>query len=114
MTEHSDLTPERWARFSRCEQVLQIGAEMQRGLKWLRPDRSVQLRACYERAMQLVALTIKVQENNNLRRELTLFQSLLVDLSQRDEPDPKTHRDALKALLYLDPEASLQVSILGL
>jgi hypothetical protein len=29
MTQHSDLTPERWARFDLGQQILQIGVEMQ-------------------------------------------------------------------------------------
>lgn len=114
MTQHSSLTPEHRARFSKSEQLLQIGAEMQRALEFLRADRFVQLRACYERAVQLVDLISHLQHNRNLRREPMIWRDFVVELSRREEPDPETHPSALKAVLHLDLEASNQVSILGL
>lgn len=40
MTQHSSLSPERWARFDLGQQILQIGAEMQRALKYLHAERA--------------------------------------------------------------------------
>jgi hypothetical protein len=114
MTQHSSIAPERWALFTVGQQILQIGAEMQRGLKFLAPGRLAYLRGCYERAVELVDLTVQVNENAGLRRELNLWRGVVLDLSARDEPDVETHRAALKALFQLDPEAALQIPLLGL
>lgn len=114
MTQHASLVPERWARFDLSQQILQIGAEMQRALKFLRAERSAELRACYERALALVDLTVQVQENPNLRRELLRWRDVIAELYLGDEPDPIVHRQALRVLLRLHPESAKQVTVLGL
>lgn len=114
MTQHAALSPERWARFELGQQILQIGAEMQRALKFLRPECLTEMRACYERAMALVELTVQVQENLHLRRELLGWHGVIAELYKREDPDPIVHRQALRVLLRLHPESSKQVAILGL
>ena len=114
MTQHASLSPERWARFDLAQQILQIGAEMQRALKFLRAERSLQRRACYERAMALVDLTVEVQANPGLRRELLRWRGVAAELYLRDEADPRAHRQALRVLLRLHPESAKQVFVLGL
>lgn len=114
MTEHATLAPQRWARFTLGQQILQIGVEMHRATSALRPDRLASLRAGYERALQLVDLTVEVNANASLRRELLLWRGVVAELALRDEPDPELHRQALKVLLELHPESAGQVAILGL
>ena len=114
MTQHASLSPERWARFDLGQQILQIGAEMQRALKFLRTERSLELRACYERALGLVDLTVQVQASSGLRRELLRWRGVVAELYLRAEPDARTHRQALRVLLRLHPESARQVAVLGL
>jgi hypothetical protein len=114
MTQYSSLSLERWARFDLGQQVLQIGLEMQRGLKWLRPERSLQLRSCYERALGLVDLTVQVRTSPGLRRELLRWREVVGGLYLRPEPDPRAHRQALRVLLQLHPESAKQIAVLGL
>jgi hypothetical protein len=114
VTQHSSLPPERWARFDLGQQILQIGAEMQRALKYLSPERSLERRACYERALGLVDLTVQVRPGASLRRELLRWRGVVAQLYLRDDPDPRAHRQALRVLLRLHPESSKQVAVLGL
>jgi hypothetical protein len=114
MTQHAHLTVERWARFDLGQQLLQIGVEMQRGMRWLRPEHIERLRACYERALRLVDLTIEVQAKPTLKRELRLWRGVVAELQARDTPDAGTHRMALRVLLQLHPEAYKQIVLLGL
>lgn len=114
MTQYASLPPERWARFDLGQQILQIGAEMQRAMKYLRLERSLQLRACYERALGLVDLTVQVQDIPGLRRELLRWREVVAELYLRDEPDPRAHRQALRVLLWLHPESAKQIAVLGL
>ena len=114
MTQHASLSPERWSRFDLGQQILQIGAEMQRALKFLRPERSLECRACYERALALVDLTVQVQPNPGLRRELLRWRGVIAELYLCAEPDARLHRQALRVLLRLHPESAKQVAILGL
>jgi hypothetical protein len=114
MSQHAELSTERWARFDLGQQILQIGVEMHRGLKSLRPDRMEMLRASYERVLRLVDLTVEVQPNPHLRRELLLWRGVIAELYLREGPDPETHRLAFRVLLQLHPAAYKQIALLGL
>lgn len=114
MPQHAELTPERWAKFTRTQQILQIGVEMQRAIPFLRPDRMQWLRHGYERALRLTDLTLQVQESPGLRRELSLWRRVIAELYMRDEPDAVPHKLALRILLELDAEAATQVQYLEL
>jgi len=114
MTQHSDLPLERWAQFDLGQQILQIGAEMQRALKFLGGERLVQLRACYERALGLVDLTVQANPDPHLRRELLRWRGVVAGLYLGSESDPIVHRQALRVLLCLHPESAKQIAVLGL
>lgn len=114
MTHYDSLPPERWARFDLGQQILQIGVEMQRGLKFLGPEGSLYLRSCYERAMELVDLTVQIQPSPGLRRELLRWRGVVAELYLRPEPDEGAHRQALRVLLRLHPESAKQIAVLGL
>jgi hypothetical protein len=114
MTRPSSLSPEGWARFSLGQQILQIGAEMQRGLDHLEPADIGRLRPCYERALGLVDLTVQVNAIPHLRRELLRWREVLGELYSSERPDPKLHRLAFRALLELHPHSQGQVALLEL
>jgi hypothetical protein len=114
VTHHDALSAERWSQFDLGQQILQIGVELQRGLKHLRPDRAVQLRSCYERSLELVDLTVQVQTDPHLRRELLLWRDIVGELYLSPEPATDRHRQALRVLLRLHPDSARQVAILGL
>ena len=106
MTQHAELSPERWARFSLGRQILQIAAELERGMSSLRADRLASLRLGYERVLRLVDLTVQVNARRGLRRELLRWRGLIAELYLADAPDPLRHREALLVLLQLQPEAA--------
>jgi len=108
-TQHSGLTPERWAGFSRDQQILMIGNELHRASKLL-DEGGERLLACYERALALADLTVATQPAPGFRRELLRWRDLLAALYLEPHPasaDP--HRRALRALLVLDPIAYRQI-----
>jgi hypothetical protein len=114
VSQHAELSLERWQRFSLAQQILQIGVEMQRGMSALEPQRLASLRLGYERVLRLVDLTVQANSGLHLRRELLRWRDVIAELYLRDGPDAQTHREALKALLALHPAAYEQIAILGL
>jgi hypothetical protein len=108
------LSPEGWVRFTLGQQVLQIGAEMQRGLDHLDSADMERLRPCYERALGLVDLTVQVNPLPSLRRELLRWREVVAGLYLRDRPDRELHRLAFRALLELHPQSQGQVVLLEL
>jgi hypothetical protein len=113
MSQHALLSPERWARFSLGQQILQIGVEMQRARSSFAPQDRASLHASYERSLRLVDLTVQVNAIPHLRRELLRWRGVIAGLYLRDEPDKLLHEQALRVLLELHPEASKQIPFLG-
>jgi len=62
-TQHAGLSPERWARYPRGQQILMIANEMNRASKLLGPRDHDRLRGSYERVLALTDLTIQVNED---------------------------------------------------
>lgn len=114
MSQHDELTVERWTSFTLGQQILQIGVEMHRASRFVRAGRKDLVRTGYERVFRLVDLTVEVQRGANLRRELLRWRSLVGELYVSEDPDPELHRLALRALLQLHPESALQVTLLGI
>jgi NAD(P)H-dependent flavin oxidoreductase YrpB (nitropropane dioxygenase family) len=111
MTQHSSLSPERWASFSLDQQILMIGNEMNRAAKLMsEEDRPSRLRA-YERILQLADLSIAVHVRHGLRRELLRWRDLVAALYVAPEADPGGHRAAFRALLLFTPAAARQIPL---
>lgn len=105
MTQHAELTLERWRRFGRDQQILMIGNEMNRGRRLKEPEA---LRRCYERILRLTDLTAQAAERLTFRRELLRWRDGVAELYLEARPDPERHRRLLHTLLLMSPEAARQ------
>jgi hypothetical protein len=109
MTQHANLSPERWSSFNLDQQILMIGNEMNRGKRSLELGDVLELRRSYERVLRLVDLTVEVQKRPTLRRELLRWRDLIAELYIHPEPDPAEHRAAFRTLLLFTPVAAEQI-----
>ncbi|MHB1192351.1 MAG: hypothetical protein ACYC6F_04820 [Longimicrobiales bacterium] len=112
MTQHASLTPERWARFSLDQQILQIGAEMHRASASMARGDAQALRNGYERVLRLVDLTAQVASGYRLRRELLRWRDLIAELYLANHVDEAAHRASFRVLLQMRPEAAKQIPYL--
>ncbi|NJD20777.1 MAG: hypothetical protein FIA95_16015 [Gemmatimonadetes bacterium] len=112
MTQHASLTPERWARFTLDQQILQVGAEMHRASASMARGDAAALRNGYERVLRLLDLTAQVSSGYRLRRELLRWRDLIAELYISDHPDEEAHRAAFRVLLLMRPEAAKQIPYL--
>ncbi|MBI5364585.1 MAG: hypothetical protein HZA53_15515 [Planctomycetes bacterium] len=112
MTNHANLTPERWSRFTRTQQLLQIAAEMHRATSFVASSRSEHVREGYERVLRLVDLTAQTQRGRSFLRELLRWRTFVAGLYIAPELDLDAHRMALRVLLELDSEAAGQIEYL--
>lgn len=69
MSQHSSLSPERWAQFNLDQQILMIGNEMNRAKRSIELGDRQSLSLSYERVLRLLDLTVEVQQRPTLRRE---------------------------------------------
>ena len=112
MTQHASLTPERWARFTLDQRILQIGAEMHRASRLMAAKDLELLRQGYERVLRLVDLTAQVTSGLGLRRELLRWRDLVAAMYLAEASDEGAHRAALRVLLQMRPEAAKQIPYL--
>jgi hypothetical protein len=111
MTQHASLSPERWSRFSRDQQILMIANEMQRASALLADADEESRRRCYERVLRLVDLTVQVQTKRTFRRELLRWRDLVAALYVDGSAVPR-HREVFRALLQFTPDAFRQAPYL--
>jgi hypothetical protein len=107
MTQHAELTPERWSRFDLDRQILMIANEMNRASSFLEPEGHASLRRGYERVLRLVDLTVETRPRRGLRRELLRWRDLVAALYLA--PEKAGHARAFRCLLQLTPAASRQI-----
>lgn len=75
---HKSLTQDKWAKFSTREQVLMIASEILRAKNWLEHKDIETTLNCYERALELIDLTVNNSRINleQRRRLLQLREAL--------------------------------------
>jgi hypothetical protein len=101
--QHGSLSPERWARFSRDQQLLMIANEMHRATRALELNEPRSVTLCYERVLRLADLTAGISDGLSFRRELLRWRGLVAELYVDDLPNAAGHRAALGALLGFAP-----------
>ena len=107
--QHNALTAKRWTSFPFDQQVLMIGNEMNRASKLLDLSDERSLRACYERVLALVDLTVKTQDWPPRRRELLRWRDLAAELLIAGRPRPEAHATAFLSLLQFTPASYAQI-----
>jgi hypothetical protein len=77
--EHAQLGAGRWRELSFFEQMANIGSEIERTVSWKKKDNPGYSRRAFERALELMDLTIDDGKNKTRLRELTRVREALVD-----------------------------------
>ncbi len=83
---HKNLTSEKWSKLSKKDQILNIAAELSRATHWLEKDDFESAKDCYERAFELVDLTLDDNRWKGNRRELARFREVLASFYIRKTP----------------------------
>lgn len=112
MTQHSTLSPERWAGFPLDQQILMIGNEMNRAAGLMTVQDAARRQSAYARVLQLTDLTIDTRPRPALLRELLRWRDVVAALYLREDGDPGTHREAFRCLLRFTPVAARQIPLL--
>lgn len=76
---HKDLADGRWKTFSFLEQMANVGSEVERTMSRKREDRAEMAQKAFERALELLDLTIQDPKNRARLSELCRLREVLVD-----------------------------------
>lgn len=77
--QHQSLAQGRWREFSFFEQMANIGSEVERSIKWKNKGRSDYSNQAFERALELIDLTVADKKNSLRIKELLRLRETLAD-----------------------------------
>jgi len=66
---HKNLAPDRWQKFSMKQRELMIANELNRAKNWIERKDLEEVKNCYERALELLDLTIEITKDKNRLKE---------------------------------------------
>ncbi len=76
---HAGLTRERWFKFTLFEQLANVGMDIERAIQWRNKNNPDYSRKAFERALELIDLTIADPKNRKRLKEICRARYLLVD-----------------------------------
>jgi len=76
---HQDLAAGRWNSFSLAEQLANVGSEVGRALNWRRKNNLEYSRTAFDRALELLYMTIADPKHRRRLKELTRLREALLD-----------------------------------
>ena len=79
MTEHKELAAGRWQELPLVEQMANIGSEVERALNWKFKKNPVYQQKAYERALELLDLTLEGAVPFSRLKEIARVREALVD-----------------------------------
>lgn len=77
--QHKNLAGGKWFELSFPAQMANIGSEVSRAISWKNKNNSEYSQKAFERALELLSLTISDEKNKKRLRELTRLNEVLVD-----------------------------------
>jgi hypothetical protein len=76
---HKELAAGRWKARSLVEQMANIGSEVERAMKWKNRGNTEYFLLAFERALELVDLTVEDEKNRHRLREVLRMREALAD-----------------------------------
>jgi len=82
--QHQNLSNGRWNGLSLMEQLANVGSEVERAIKWKEKNNLEYSRMAFERALELLDLTINDAKNQSRLKEIARVRELLGDYFAAD------------------------------
>ena len=105
LIHHKNLTLDKWSKYTRGQQILMIGNELNRVNNLLKNDMIAEVKNCYERAMELTDLTSADIKWKGQLKELRRFREVLAELYCSEQGNIELNINLYKCLIEMIPEA---------
>lgn len=79
MIIHKEMASGRWFKFSLVEQLANVGMDIDRTIRWRNKGDLEASKQAFERALELLSLTILDPKHKGRLRELTRVREALID-----------------------------------
>jgi hypothetical protein len=77
--QHKDLAAGRWVQLSLVERMAHIGSEVERALRWREKNNVEYSRMAFERALELIDLSLEHPHRHSHLKEIARLREVLVD-----------------------------------
>lgn len=77
--QHKELANGQWEKLSFCEQMANIGSEVERTIKWKSKNKPELSQRAFIRALELLDLSLSVQKTSPRLKELSRLREILAD-----------------------------------
>lgn len=77
--QHKSLAAGRWAEMSFCEQMANVGSEIERAFNWREKGNQEYSQKALDRALELLELTIENSPKKTYLKELTRTKEVVLD-----------------------------------
>tara|TARA_B100000315_G_scaffold222025_1_gene225819 strand:- start:1744 stop:2076 length:333 start_codon:yes stop_codon:yes gene_type:complete len=77
--QHKNLAAGRWSQLSFLEQMANIGSEVERAINWRAKENSAYSQKAFERALELIDLTLNCSKIFTRLKEVARLREALVD-----------------------------------
>lgn len=77
--QHKNLASGRWNKLTLVEQIANIGSEVSRTINWKNKGKSDYFKLAFERALELIDLTLADPKNKERLKEIVRARELLID-----------------------------------
>jgi hypothetical protein len=98
------MTVEKWGAFPLSRRLLMIASELNRAGNWIAKKDFAEVKRCYERALELTALTIETVHQKTRLRELCRFKEMLARLYGNPNPDKRENASLMRCVISLDKD----------
>ena len=112
---HKTLTGEKWSEFPFYKQIIMIANELNRARNWIIKKDFEEVKNCYERAFELIDLTVsvlvspapvyRVRVSLSLRRELLRFRGILAGVYVNKQNNIEMNQKLINVLLSLNKDS---------
>lgn len=76
---HKELAAGKWFKFSLMEQLAHVGSDVERIIRWRNQGDMELSRQAFERALELIYLTIADPKNRKRLKEIVRMREVLID-----------------------------------
>jgi hypothetical protein len=105
LVHHPKLSIQKWAKYSKAQQVILIANELNRASNLYEQDMIAEVKNCYERAFELTDMTGEDPKWRGKLKEMRRFRELLAALYCEPNGNAVENNSLYDALIRMIPEA---------
>lgn len=105
---HKTLLPDRWFELSLVEQLANVGSDIERTIQWRKKGNLEYSQQAFERALELIDLTVADPKNKKRLKEVLRVREALVDFFVYDNEYNSTDESWQKYFFAFNYAAALE------